>query len=261
MAFSIYLYGLLGMILLASTTWLVSIPMRNVAIVDIAWSLLFLAATVVYSVYTVEMQLHAWLVLILVVIWALRLSIYLFLRNWGKAEDKRYQVIREKYSPNFAIKSLGIIFIFQAVLAWIISLPLFAAISTTTPGYLAIDVLATALCAFGIAFETIADAQLALFKRNRSNKGKVMASGLWRYTRHPNYFGECVIWWGFYLFALNTGAWWAIVSPVIMTWLLLKFSGVVMLEETIVERRPGYRAYIETTNAFIPGPPKRASSL
>jgi steroid 5-alpha reductase family enzyme len=108
--------------------------------------------------------------------------------------------------------------------------------------------------------ETVGDWQLARFKANPTNRGKVMNRGLWRYTRHPNYFGECLIWWGFFLFAVPAGAWWSILSPVLLTFLLLKFSGVTMLEETIVDRRPAYREYIVSTNAFIPGLPKKTTT-
>ena len=111
--------------------------------------------------------------------------------------------------------------------------------------------------AVGMIFESVGDWQLSRFKADPANHGKVMDRGLWRYSRHPNYFGECLIWWGFFLFALSAGAWWAVAGPLLLTYLLLRFSGVTLLEETIVDRRPAYRAYIARTNAFIPGPPKQ----
>jgi steroid 5-alpha reductase family enzyme len=113
---------------------------------------------------------------------------------------------------------------------------------------------------FGILFESIADAQLAAFKARPDSQGQVMDTGLWRYTRHPNYFGECCVWWGFYLFAVSAGGWWSIVSPLLMTILLLRVSGVTLLEKDIGERRPAYRDYVQRTNAFIPGLPKHASN-
>ena len=143
----------------------------------------------------------------------------------------------------------------QAVIAWIISLPLLAAIISSRPLNL-FDGLAAALVLSGILFESIADAQLAAFKAKPDNQGSVMKQGLWRYTRHPNYFGECCVWWGFYLFAVAAGGWWSMLSPLLMTFLLLRVSGVALLERDIVERRPAYRQYIEQTNAFIPGLPK-----
>lgn len=255
MNFPVYFYGLLAMLILAVATWVISLYHRDVSIVDSAWSLMLLAAAVVYLVMAPSLEMHSVLVVSLVAIWALRLSIHLTWRNWGEPEDRRYQVIREKYQPGFELKSLGIIFVFQAVLAWIISLPLWAALERAIE-HEELFVLAGLLCLAGILFEAIADWQLAAFKTDPASQGKVMNTGLWRYTRHPNYFAECVIWWGFYLFALATGAWWSIFSPLLMTWLLLKFSGVSMLEDDIVSRRPAYDHYIKSTNAFIPGPVK-----
>jgi steroid 5-alpha reductase family enzyme len=258
-----YLDGLTVMVLMAACTWLFSLYKRDVSIVDTAWSLMFLGAAIVYIASAEKIETITLVVFSLVAVWALRLAIHISWRSWGEPEDRRYQAIRAKYEPHFSIKSLFIIFLFQAVLAWIVSLPLFAAltsITTVSSNIITVALISVAilLVLTGLFFESVADWQLARFKRNPENKGKVMDQGLWKYSRHPNYFGECIIWWGFYLFALSSGGWWAIVSPLIMTWLLLKFSGVVMLEETIVERRPAYAEYIKRTNAFIPGSVKRS---
>jgi steroid 5-alpha reductase family enzyme len=143
----------------------------------------------------------------------------------------------------------------QAALAAIISLPLMAAIGGERPmGVL--DVAAVLVWIVGFVFEALGDLQLAQFRGNPDNKGKVLQSGLWSVTRHPNYFGDFCIWWGFFLFALSAGGWWAIVSPLLMSFLLLKVSGVAMLEKDIGKRRPEYAAYISETNAFFPGPRK-----
>jgi steroid 5-alpha reductase family enzyme len=259
MNWMIYLDGLLVILVLAVLTWLLSLRLRDVSIVDSAWSLMFLGAAIAYLLNAGNIELRNTLILIMVSIWAIRLSAHLTWRNWGEPEDKRYQEIRKKYSPNFGIKSLFIIFLFQAALAWIITMPLYA--SLTLPGTsLSLDVVGVALWLAGLSFESVADWQLARFKANPDNQGKVMDKGLWRYSRHPNYFGECLIWWGFYLLAVSSGGWWTIVAPLLITWLLLKFSGVVMLEETIVNRRPAYADYIKRTNAFIPGPVKSAKT-
>ncbi|MGD8783441.1 MAG: DUF1295 domain-containing protein [Thioalkalispiraceae bacterium] len=254
-------FDALGVILvLAVLTWLLSLYLKDVSIVDSAWSLMFLAAAIVYLVGSGNIEIKNTILIALVTIWALRLSAHLTWRNWGEPEDRRYQDIRKKYSPNFAVKSLFIIFVFQAVLAWIITLPLLAAFTRPLAGSELASlafILGVGLWVIGMLFESVGDWQLARFKNDEANKGKVMDQGLWRYTRHPNYFGECLIWWGFYMMALATGAWWSIIGPVIITWLLLKFSGVVMLEESITERRPAYREYIKKTNAFIPGPVKQ----
>lgn len=253
MEIDIYLFGLLTTLVLALLTWLLSLPLRDVSIVDSAWPLMFLAAANVFIVMGGVYDIRTLLVFTLVVLWAVRLCEHLTWRNWGEPEDRRYRAIREKYSPNFAIKSLFIIFAFQALLAWLVAMPLWPALTLQT-AFSLWDVLGIALWAVGMFFEMVGDWQLARFKANPANSGKVMDKGLWRYTRHPNYFGECLIWWGFYAFAVSSGAWWTIVGPLLITWLLLKFSGVVMLESNIAERRPAYRDYITRTNAFIPGP-------
>lgn len=260
MTFFIYLSGLIGTLVLATLTWLASLGKRDVSIVDSMWAVMIFAAAFIYSSSVEPYWNRSSLVLTLVLLWALRLTVYITWRNWGESEDARYQAIRRKYEPNFALKSLGIIFGFQAVLAWIISMPLWVAL-TVPFEYSIFDTLAVTLWMIGMFFESVGDWQLARFKMNPANRGKVMNQGLWRFTRHPNYFGECLIWWGFFLFVIPTGAWWSILSPILLTFLLLKFSGVTLLEETIVDRRPAYREYIATTNAFIPGPQKKANPV
>jgi steroid 5-alpha reductase family enzyme len=149
------------------------------------------------------------------------------------------------------------VFGLQAALAWVISLPLLAATGSTAPlGWL--DAAGVALWLVGMIFEAGGDWQLARFKRDPANRGKVLDTGLWRYTRHPNYFGDFCVWWGFFLIALSAGGWWSIVGPLAMSFLLLKVSGVALLEKDIGERRPAYRDYIRRTNAFFPGPPRAA---
>lgn len=255
MSLTVYALGFVAVLGLATLTWVVSLVKRDVSIVDAVWSLMLLAAALVYTAGAGLYTGRTALVLVLVTLWALRLSIFITWRSWGEPEDRRYRDIREKYEPNFSLKSLGIVFAFQGLLAWVISMPLWAAL-TVRASFSGFDVLAVGLWTAGMVLETVADWQLARFKANPANRGQVMDRGLWRYTRHPNYFGECILWWGLYLFAIPTGAWWTIVSPLLLTYLLLKFSGVALLESTIVDRRPGYRAYMARTNAFIPGPRK-----
>jgi len=239
----------------AALTWVLSALKRNVTIVDTLWSLLFVIAAGVYVASVEPPSPRAWLVLGLVGAWGLRLATYLAWRNWGHEEDRRYQAIRRRNEPNFALKSLWLIFGFQAVLAWIISLPLAGAVAGDAPLGL-LDGLGVALWALGLSFEAVGDGQLARFKADRANAGRVMDRGLWRYTRHPNYFGDFCVWWGLYVLALAAGAWWTIVGPLIMSFLLLRFSGVRLLERDIGERRPAYAEYVRRTNAFFPGPRK-----
>jgi len=257
---TLYLYGLIAALLLPLLTWIVSLFKGDVSIVDSLWSLIFLALCATWFIGYEFTTPRSGIVMVLVAAWALRLSAYITWRNHGESEDARYRDMRRKHSHNFAIKSLFIVFLLQGFIAWIISLPLLAAITGSRPLNL-FDGLAAALVFFGILFESIADAQLAAFKARPGNQGRVMTHGLWRYTRHPNYFGECCVWWGFYLFAVAAGGWWSIVSPLLMTFLLLRVSGVTLLEKNIVERRPAYRQYIEQTNAFVPGIPRSSRNL
>lgn len=255
---TLYLSGLAVTAVLVLTTWVVSTVKRDVSIVDSTWSLMFLAMAFTYTSpawLNGELSARALLLLLLVSAWALRLSIYISWRNWGEDEDRRYQAMRRKHEPGFALKSLYLVFGLQGLLAWFISLPLLAA-ATGAPQLGLLDVIAVAVWLMGFGFETVADAQLAAFRARPQNRDRVMDSGLWRYSRHPNYFGECAIWWGFYLLAVAAGGWWSFPAPLLMTLLLLRVSGVTLLERDIGDRRPAYREYVQHTNAFIPGPRK-----
>jgi steroid 5-alpha reductase family enzyme len=251
------LTGFAVILTVAGITWLVSVRKHDVSIVDSLWPVCFLIAAVTYAARVPQPGPRTTLVLILVGLWAFRLASYLTWRNWGTPEDRRYQVIRRHNEPHFALKSLYLVFGLQGTLAWIISLPLLAAIVAPRPMNL-LDCVGVVLWAVGFGFESVADWQLARFKNDPGNRGRVMDRGLWRYTRHPNYFGDCCIWWGFYLMALAAGGWWSLPGPLLMSFLLLRVSGVALLEKDIGERRPAYRDYIRRTNAFFPGPPKRA---
>ncbi len=244
------------MLAMAFATWLISLYRRDASVVDVLWPLLLLAAAVVHFIDSPSAG--GALITALVGLWAIRLAAHILARNHGRGEDRRYADIRRRYSPNFGIKSLFIIFGFQTALAWIISSPLGLAIGQPHVMYWSAG-LAVMLFTAGFLFESIADVQLARFRADPANAGKVMDRGLWRYSRHPNYFGECLVWWSFWLLALPAGGWWTVFSPLLMTWLLLRFSGVALLESDIAERRPDYRDYIERTNAFVPGPPRKSA--
>jgi steroid 5-alpha reductase family enzyme len=244
------LYAILGVGLVA---WLFSVIKRDVSFVDSLWSLFFVIAAFVFADSTVSLSQRGLLVTVLVLIWGLRLSLYITARNWGEPEDYRYQTIRANNEPGFGFKSLYIVFGLQGVLAWMVALPLLPAI-TSTSALGVLDAVALCLWLLGFIFEAGGDYQLSRFKSDAANQGRVMDRGLWRFTRHPNYFGDFCIWWAFYLFAVAAGGWWSIVSPILMSLLLLKVSGVAMLEKTIETRRPEYARYIRTTNAFFPGP-------
>ncbi|HZF79029.1 MAG TPA: DUF1295 domain-containing protein [Rubrivivax sp.] len=249
------LAGLAVIVLLAGSTWLASLLRHDVSLVDRMWPVFIAAAAGVFALVLQASSARAGWLLALAAVWALRLSVYITHRNWGHGEDRRYQAIRARNQPHFALKSLVLVFGLQAVLAWVVASPLLMGLASSSPlGWL--DVLGIGIAIFGIAFETVADAQMARFQADPANAGQVMDRGLWRYTRHPNYFGEFCAWWGLWLVCIAgaglPGAWTA-VSPLLMTVLLLKVSGVTLLEKDIAERRPAYRDYVARTPAFMPG--------
>jgi steroid 5-alpha reductase family enzyme len=190
------------------------------------------------------------------------LAAYIVWRNWGGGEDYRYAAMREHHGRAFVWVSLFTVFGLQGVLMWVVSAPLQVAVISPNPSTLTIwDGIGLSLWIVGFLFETIGDQQLASFKADPAKRGKVMDTGLWAWTRHPNYFGEAVLWWGYFFIALSTPAGLLTVfSPILMTYLLLKISGVALLEKALVDRRPGYREYVENTSAFFPWPPKRGAS-
>ena len=251
--------GLFGLL------WLVSLTIRDASIVDPAWGTAFVVIAWASFVRHPSpapgaVDLSA-LVLAMVTAWGLRLSIYLAWRNLGKGEDFRYVRMRARFGPRFPIVSLFVVFLFQAVLAWVVALPVQVAQATIADAaFRTIDWLLVGsgvlLWAVGLAFETIGDLQLARFKASPANKGRVMDRGLWRYTRHPNYFGDFCAWWGIFLVCAATGAWWTVIGPIVMSILLIRVSGVALLEQTIGERRPGYAEYVRRTSAFFPRPPR-----
>ena len=239
-------------------TWMASLVRRDASLVDRVWSLAIVGAGWTFFLQTPGAGPRALWMLALGSLWALRLSLFITWRNWGHGEDRRYRQIRERNQPHFGVKSLYLVFLLQAVLAWVVATPFLAVLAGARP-WGVLDIAGLALAAFGIVFEGIGDAQMARFKGDPRHHGQVMDRGLWRYTRHPNYFGEACVWWGLWLVALGGAGWgaaWSVVSPLLMTVLLLKVSGVRLLEKDITERRPAYRDYIARTNAFVPGPPK-----
>jgi steroid 5-alpha reductase family enzyme len=251
---TIWTYALPPLLLIGSLAWVRAARLRNVNIVDSLWSLFFLIASSVYLTMGGQITTSSLLLFGLIASWALRLSLHLTVRNAGKGEDRRYAAMRAA-NPKFNGQSLFTVFGLQAVLAWLISMPLAAALIEPAPLQM-LHLVGIAVFLFGFFFEAAADWQLARFKADPRNKGRVLDSGLWRYSRHPNYFGEGVIWWGFYLFAVASGAAWTGFAPLLMTFLLLKVSGVTLLEKDIQDRRPDYRRYKQNTSAFIPWKPR-----
>ncbi len=250
--------GLGWTVAIAVLTWIASVWRHDASLVDRVWAVCIAGAGWMYLLSQPGAGALGYAMVAIATIWALRLSLFITWRNWGHGEDRRYQAIRARNQPHFAWRSLYLVFGLQAVLAWVVSAPLLAG-AADRGGFSLWSGIGAALAVFGIGFEAVADAQLARFKAQAQHRGQVMDRGLWRYSRHPNYFGEACVWWGLWLMACTAegrlGAWTA-VSPLLMTVLLLRVSGVRLQEADIADRRPAYRAYIRRTNAFVPGPPK-----
>lgn len=240
--------------------WVISVAVRDASIVDIAWGPGFVLVAWVAFVVGDGSSARRLVLAILVTVWGTRLGLYLARRNLGKGEDYRYQAMRRRHGARFPLVSLGTVFGTQGALMWAVSLPVQAAAADPTPASLgALDLAGIGVWCVGLFFEAVGDAQLARFKADPASVAAVMDRGLWRYTRHPNYFGDFLVWWGIYLIALATGsAWWTIIGPLVMSTLLIRVSGVALLEKGLAKRRPGYAAYVERTSAFFPMPPKRA---
>ncbi len=260
-----------GFFLLTAVTllWLLSLILRDASIVDVFWGLGFVLVywigfILVHSGTSTSQPVPARHLLVgfLVTIWGLRLSVHILLRNWSRGEDFRYARWRDEAGQAWWWRSYFKVFLLQGIILWLVSWPLLAVLASQSSRSLGlIDLLAVLVWGTGFFFEAVGDYQLRRFKKDPSNKGQLLTSGLWRYTRHPNYFGDAVVWWGFYLFAAASGAWWTIFSPLIMIFLLRRVSGVAMLESTLGETKPGYATYIARTNAFLPGRQKDSKGL
>jgi steroid 5-alpha reductase family enzyme len=244
--------------------WGLSVALADVGIVDVWWGLGF--AMIGWIAWAMRPAPagpagRAALVLALVTLWALRLATHLFLR-WraSPSEDRRYAAMRRKAGAAFVRRSLYTVFGLQGLLMWIISLPVQLAVVAPADPLGTLGLLGIAVFFLGFAWETIADWQLTRFRRTRTNADQVLDTGLWAWSRHPNYFGEVVLWWGLFLVTVDgTHAWWTIVSPAIVTVLLVRVSGIPMLEHGMARRRPRYAEYVARTSAFIPLPPPRGA--
>ncbi|MEW6209876.1 MAG: DUF1295 domain-containing protein [Acidobacteriota bacterium] len=255
MLIATFVAAMAAMILL----WALSLALRDASIVDIFWGAGFVIIAAVNFSFTEGFMGRRILILSLVAVWGMRLALHIFFRNRGRGEDPRYQAMRRRHGKRFWIVSLYSVFGFQGVLMWVISLPLQIAASSKTPDrFTAFDYLGVAVWTVGFFFEAVGDWQLKRFKSDPSNKGKMMRRGLWAWTRHPNYFGDATLWWGYFLIALSTDLGvWTLASPLIMTFLLMKVSGVALLEKSLAKTKPGYRDYVRQTSAFFPLPPRK----
>jgi steroid 5-alpha reductase family enzyme len=256
------LYVLIGLTILAlmAGLWVLSLSLHNSSIVDIFWGAGFVVvAWLTFALAPQGFLPRKLLLATLVTLWGLRLSIHILIRNWRKAEDFRYRGWREQAGPSWWWRSFFKVFLLQGLLMWIIAAPIVAAQLTSVPKVLTqLDGLAIPVWSIGFVFEAAGDWQLARFRADPSNRGKLLITGVWRFTRHPNYFGDAAQWWAFFLLAASTpGGLWTIFSPLIMTGLLVRISGVALLEETLKQTKPGYAEYVHTTSPFLPWFPRR----
>jgi steroid 5-alpha reductase family enzyme len=249
--------GALAVYMLA--LWLSSVPLRDVSIVDPAWPLGFVLVAWIAFAIGDGCRGRRLLLAALVSLWGVRLGAYLIARKLReRGEDPRYAYLRSRRGPSFVVVSLASVFLLQAALIFVVSLPVQVS-APRTERLGALDWLGAGVWAVGVFFEAVGDQQLARFKADAGNRGKIMQSGLWRYTRHPNYFGDFAVWWGIYLVALSTGAaWWTIIGPIVMSTLLIRVSGRDLLEARM-RNRPGYAEYAARTSSFFPRPPRGSS--
>jgi steroid 5-alpha reductase family enzyme len=251
------LVSLGALLCLATLLWAVSLAIRDASIVDVFWGPLFVVVAAIGFVHGGGLPARKVLVLVLVTAWAARLAVHLAARSRGRGEDYRYREMREKHGSGWWIVSLPFVFLFQAVIAWVVALPVQAAMHRGGDAPLSFVDLAGALVFLvGFVTEAVADVALARFRSRPENRDRVLDRGLFRYSRHPNYFGDALLWWGLGLVGVGAGAPWSLLGPALMTFLLMRVSGVTLLERSIGERRPGYDAYRRSTNAFFPGPPR-----
>jgi len=251
MNFEIFLHTGILVFIYVTLVWILSLLLKDSSIMDIFWGPGFIITAVGYYLQADGLVTRKILLLILVLIWGLRLAIHIAVRNLGKPEDARYNAWRKEAGEKWWWLSYFRVFMLQGVILWIISTPLLAA-QQNMHSLNVFDYIGILLWLIGFSFESVGDWQLMKFKRNPDNKGKVFKSGLWSMSRHPNYFGEAVLWWGFYLIAVGAGGWFTVFSPVIMTYLLLRVSGVAMLDKLMLKTKPEYAEYIKSTPAFFP---------
>lgn len=244
---------------LMTALWPLSLLLKDVSIVDILWAPAFAAIAVLCAALAPDVGLRGWSVLTLVSLWAVRLGSHIF-RRWRRLrrEDYRYAEIR-KARAYFPLTSLFWIFWLQAALLWIISWPLQAVFVHDRP-LSWVDGVGIFLAVSGIAIEAIADMQLTRFRADPANQMRVLDTGIWAWSRHPNYFGDCTLWWGFFVLGISAGGpWWTVLGPIVMSALLIHYSGGGLMEDTIASRRPGYDDYIRRTSFFVPWPPRAPS--
>lgn len=256
---TLFLQAALLIWILVTLLWILSVFITDVSIVDLFWGFGFVVVNAFYVFMSDELNARKILILVLVSVWGLRLTIYLAIRNIGKGEDFRYQEFRRTYgAKRYWWFSYFQTFLLQGVLIMIVSLPLLGISSGSQSGNLnLLDCFGILVWIIGFSFEAGGDFQLSRFKRDPNNRGKVLNTGFWKYTRHPNYFGDSAVWWAFAIFSIAAGGYWQVIGSVAMTLLIITVSGVALLEKTLNKSKPQYHEYIQKTSSFFPWFPKK----
>ena len=254
----VMLASAIAIAILMFATWVLSVAIKNASIVDIVWGSGFVVvAWVSYAVADGD-DTRRIVIALMVTVWGLRLAGYLAKRNIGHGEDYRYRAMRKHWGTRFPVVSLVTVFLLQGVLMWIVSIGVQLGQVPETPAFGPIGTMGILVWIVGLAFEAVGDLQLARFKADPANAGKVMDKGLWSLTRHPNYFGDSLVWWGIAIVAAESGLGaWGFLGAAVMTFLLVRVSGVALLEKSLSKRKEGYADYVARTSAFLPRPPKR----
>ena len=257
--FQLYYQASFLIFILVTILWIWSVYLKDVSIVDIFWGLGFVILNIFYVFNSGDLNSRKILLLILVSVWGLRLSIYLAYRNIGKGEDFRYQEFRRKFGPKrYWWFSYFQAFLLQGALMILISSTFLGMSFSSQPTTLStLDYLGIAIWLIGFTFEAGGDYQLMRFKKNSSNKGNVLTTGFWKYTRHPNYFGDAAVWWSYAVFCISAGAYWQVIGSIVMTLLIVNISGVALLEKSLKQSKSAYSDYIQKTNSFFPWFPKK----
>lgn len=252
-----YLQVFLVVLVYMSGWFLLALWRRRNDLADIAWGGVFIVAALAAAWWQPAVAPRGRLAVILVILWGLRLAIHIGLRNLGKGEDERYRKWREEWGRHWLLRSFLQVFLLQGFLGYVISLPVLWIVFSATSPWGILDAVGLTVWAVGLFFEAVGDFQLAQFKKDPANRGRIIQHGLWRYSRHPNYFGEVTLWWGIYLLALSAGAaWWTIIGPLTITFLILKVSGIPLLEKKYVNNA-AFQEYARRTSAFFPLPPRK----
>jgi len=241
-----------------SAFWIVSIDRQDAGIADVAWGLGFIVVSFATLYLNVSFVPRSFLVMALVLLWGLRLASYIIMRNKGKGEDWRYAQWRKDWGKNFLWRSYVQVFLLQGLLMLLVSVPvIFVHYASVDEPLVWIDIAGALVWFVGFVFETVGDYQLMIFKAKPRNKGKVIKSGLWAYTRHPNYFGEIVQWWGIFIIALALAdGVFSIIGPLTISYLILRVSGIPLLEKKYKGNKE-YEQYKKVTSGFFPWFPKR----